>query len=46
MFDRPGIDLDDLVWIHRDQFVHYLQLAFALGDPGTGRTFGKTFCER
>lgn len=34
MFDRSGIDVDDLAWIHRDQFVHYLQLAHALGDPG------------
>jgi hypothetical protein len=34
MFDQPGIGVEDLAWIHRDQFVHYLQLAHALGDPG------------
>ena len=34
MFERPGIGADDLAWIHRDQFVHYVQLAHALGDPG------------
>ncbi|HVM21027.1 MAG TPA: hypothetical protein VM307_13795 [Egibacteraceae bacterium] len=33
MFDRAGIGIEDLPWIHRDQFVHYLQLAHALGDP-------------
>ena len=33
MFDRPGIGIEDLPWIHRDQFVHYLQLAHALSDP-------------
>ena len=33
MFDRPGIGIDDLPWIHRDQFVHYIQLAHALSDP-------------
>ena len=33
MFDGPGITIDDLPWIHRDQFVHYLQLAHAFSDP-------------
>lgn len=34
MFDRPGIDLDrDLEWIRRDQYVYYLEIAHALGDP-------------
>ncbi|HEX2029175.1 MAG TPA: hypothetical protein VHF25_14370 [Nitriliruptorales bacterium] len=33
MFDRPGIGIDDLPWIHRDQFVHYVELAHALSDP-------------
>ena len=33
MFDQPGIGVEDLAWIHRDQFVHYVQLAHALGDP-------------
>lgn len=32
MFDRPGIGIDDLPWIHRDQFVHYIQLARGLSD--------------
>jgi hypothetical protein len=26
-------------WIHRDQFVHYIQLAHALGDPGDWSRF-------
>ena len=30
MFDRPGIGLDDLAWIHRDQYVHYVELAHIL----------------
>ena len=33
MFDQPGIGVEDLAWIHRDQFVHYVQRAHALGDP-------------
>lgn len=32
MFDQPGIGVEDLPWIQRDQFVHYLQLARSLGD--------------
>lgn len=39
MFDRSGIGVEDLVWIHRDQFVHYVQLAYALGDPGDWSPF-------
>jgi hypothetical protein len=39
MFDRPGIGVDDLAWIHRDQFVHYIQLAHALSDPGNWSRF-------
>jgi hypothetical protein len=34
VFDQPGIGVEDLALIHRDQFVHYVQLARALGDPG------------
>ena len=34
MFDLPGISVDDLPWIHREEFVHYVELAYALGDPG------------
>lgn len=33
MFDQPGIGVEDLPWIHRDQFVHYVDLAHVLGDP-------------
>ena len=33
MFDRPGIGLDDLPWIHRDQYAHYVELAHALSNP-------------
>jgi hypothetical protein len=32
MLDRTGIGVDDLAWIHRDQFVHYLTVAQAT-DP-------------
>jgi hypothetical protein len=32
VFDQPGIGVEDLAWIHRDRFVHYAQLAHALGD--------------
>jgi hypothetical protein len=32
MFSQPGIGIEDLPWIHRDQFVHYVELARALGD--------------
>lgn len=34
MFDQPGVGVEDLAWVHRDQFVHYDELARALGDPG------------
>ncbi len=36
MFDRPGdgIGVDDLAWIYRDEYVYYVELAHALGDPG------------
>jgi hypothetical protein len=33
VFDQPGIGVEDLAWIHRDQFVHYVEMAHALGDP-------------
>ena len=33
MFDRPGITIDDLAWIHRDQFVHYVELAHGVSQP-------------
>jgi hypothetical protein len=33
MFVRPGIGLRDLPWIHRDQYVHYVELAHALSTP-------------
>ena len=33
MFDSPGISVDDLPWIHREEFVHYIALAYALGNP-------------
>lgn len=32
MFDRPGIGVEDLPWIQRDQFVHYMHLAHARAD--------------
>jgi hypothetical protein len=32
MFSRPGIGIDDLAWIHRDQYVHYVLLAHGLSD--------------
>lgn len=39
MFDQPGITLDDLEWIQRDEFVHYLTLAHELGHPSDWSTF-------
>lgn len=39
MFDQSSIGIEDLACIHRDQFVHYLQLAHALGDPQDGSGF-------
>jgi hypothetical protein len=39
MFDQAGIDVEDLPWIHRDQFVHYVGLAHALGDAGNWARF-------
>lgn len=33
MFDKRGIGPEDLAWIHRDQFVHYVGQARALNDP-------------
>lgn len=33
MRNRPGISVDDLAWIQRDQFVHYLTVARAGHDP-------------
>ena len=33
MFDSPGISVDDLPWIQREEFVHYVELAYALGQP-------------
>jgi len=34
MFDQTGIGIHDLAWIHRDQFVHYVQFAYARNDAG------------
>lgn len=33
MFEQPGIGLDDLAWIQRDQFVHYVTIAGLTSDP-------------
>lgn len=33
MLDGTGIGVEDLAWIHRDQFVHYLAGARATNDP-------------
>lgn len=32
MKDHPGIGVDDLPWIHREQFVHYLTVARSTDD--------------
>ena len=32
MFDESGITSDDLGWIQRDQFVHYVELAYAMSE--------------
>lgn len=34
MFEQPGIGIDEMAWIQRDQFVYYVELAHALGDTG------------
>lgn len=39
MFDQPGIGIDDIAWIQRDQFVYYLEMERALGDPGDWSRF-------
>jgi hypothetical protein len=41
MFEQSGIGVDDLAWIHRDQFVHYVELAHASSDPGSWPRFRK-----
>ena len=33
MRSRTGIGVEDLAWIHRDQFLHYLTVTRATGDP-------------
>lgn len=46
LFDRPGIELDrDLEWIHRDQYVYYLEVAHALGDPADWASFRSDLAE-
>jgi len=34
MFGTPGIDVDDLPWIERDQFVYFMEMEHHLNDPG------------
>lgn len=33
MFDEPGIDVDDVAWIERDQFVYFVEMERQLNDP-------------
>ncbi len=33
MFEEPGIGVDDLTWIQRDQFVYYVEMEHELSDP-------------
>lgn len=33
MFDTPGIGAEEVAWIERDQFVYYVEMEHALGDP-------------
>lgn len=33
MFDDPGIDVDEIAWIERDQFVYFMEMEHQLGDP-------------
>lgn len=33
MFTQPGIGLEDLAWIRRDQFIYYVELERGLHDP-------------
>lgn len=40
VFDQPGIGLDrDLEWIHRDQYVYFIEIARALGNPDDWASF-------
>lgn len=32
MFDQPGIGIEDIAWIQRDQFVYYVEMERALND--------------
>lgn len=34
-----GIGVEDLAWIHRDQFLHYLTVTRATSDPTAWRRF-------
>lgn len=46
MYDEPGIHLDrDLKWIHRDQYVYYLEMAYHLGDPTDWASFRSDLAE-
>ncbi len=33
MFEEPGIGVDDLTWIQRDQFVYYVEMEHELSGP-------------
>lgn len=45
MHGPPGIGLQDLAWIQRDQFVHYVSLARATQDPDDWPTFRQALLE-
>ncbi len=39
MFDQPGIGIEDIAWIQRDQFVYYVEMERALSDPADWQRF-------
>lgn len=45
MIAQRGIGVDDLAWIQRDQFVHYLTVARATTDPDHWPTFRQAVVE-
>ena len=45
MFDQPGIGIEDIAWIQRDQFVYYLEMEHQLGDPADWPRFRRDLLE-
>lgn len=45
MFDQPGIGMEDLAWIQRDQFTHYVSMARSTHDPADWPTLRAALVE-